>query len=456
MTEEDIKTERINNPDGTYIVKTSYREYDDNGWKSTSEKYDKFNNFLSGEYYQDNDFKVLGQKTVKTTYYNGSYRYTKTRTIPDQNGWFIINEFFDGNNELISGIYETLPKDANQVILKETIKYNNDGTYERCCSYLKQKKDADYLSFVEQYNSNNEFISTKLYRDKNFMDLFYSCNREPLSKNHYIDKVIEDNTIGYNNYKSRTIEVVADEHIEKELYYKNKDYTGLIASSHSYINSNGNWEQQMVYEDEQDGWYSSLFERDKQDNIIKQVWFVDSNMQQPYCEQTFEYQDKDNYICKTFYHKSLKKEEHHTIKYYSNGILVKTLYYMILHFIDSDLNRLYATDTYEYLPNGDSVVHRVFEEKYKDTDMMSMIEYKNKNNPNTNCLCYTDKNFKNPLCKSWIKYIDDYGIRLTIYDQMQDGFNTEIEKLDRDKNLISKKQYKVNYAIAKFLFMIAR
>lgn len=444
------------NKDGSYTVKNTYDNCDENGWKSSIEKYDKNHNLIHGEYYQDNDYKTLGQTTIRKTYKNGSYKDIKIRTIPDENGWFVMKELYDRNYNFISGIYETLPKDDNQIILKVKWKYNDDGTHDRYCSYIKQEKGKGYLSYIEKDSSNDEYISSKFFKDRHFKKLYYSCNKETLSENHYIDKIIEDNVFNGEQYKSCTFESITDEQIEKERYYKNKDYTDLIASTYKHINNNGNSEKQIIYENDQGGWYSTIFERDNQSNITRQVWYIDKDMQQPYCEQVLvEYKDNDNYAYKTIYYDNTDPKEYYTItkqfyiEYYSNNKVYKTLYYK-----DKEFSQLQATETYEHLPKGKSVARAVFEEPYKN--MQSIVEYKNKDNKSFYCLGYTDRNFETLFRRTWVKYTKKYGIRLRIYANMQDGFNTEIEKYDKGRKLIYCKQYKVNYIIARLLFLFAK
>ena len=177
-------------------------------------------------------------------------------------------------------------------------------------------------------------------------------------------------------------------------------------------------------------------------------------MKEPYCEQLTEYQDPENYTCKTFYHKKAKEESYHTTKYYNNGKLTKTLYYTIVHYEVNDLNMLFATETYEYLPNGNSVMRTVFENKYDD--MLSLIEYRNEKDHSSYGFNYTDKNFKTPFRRTWSKLIDNCNIRLKIYNKMQDDFNTEIEKLNMNNTVIYRKRYKVNFIIAQLLFKLAK
>ena len=439
---------------GSYTVKTTYANCDENGWRSTLETYDEEHNFLYGEYYQDDNFTAIGQKTIRKYYKNGSYRDIKKRTVPDNNGWFVINQLYDKNNNFLSGRYETLSKDNNQIILKETWKYNNDGTHERYCSYIKQVKGKDYLSYIEKYNSNNEFLSSKFFKDRYFKKLYYSCNKETISENHYIDRIIEDNVFNGEHYKSRIFESITNKQAEKEKYYNNKDYTDLLVSTYKYINSNGNPEKQIIYENNQGGWHSTVFEKDRQGNITKQIWYIDKDMQQPCWEQLLEYLDDNNYAYKTIYYGTSGSKDYYTfqkkfyIEYYSNDKVVKAVCYK-----DNKFTQLLATETYEYLSKGESICRVVFEEHYKD--MQSIIEYRNKDNYSTYCLGYIDKNFENLFRRTWIKYHKDYSIRLRIYDKMQDDFNTEIEKYDKKENLIYRQSYSVNYVLAKLLFFFA-
>ena len=57
--------------------------------------------------------------------------------------------------------------------------------------------------------------------------------------------------------------------------------------------------------------------------------------------------------------------------------------------------------------------------------------------------------------RTWIKYKDPYKLFLRIYEQSKDGYLSEIEKYDNDKNLIYKKQFKFKGVLAKILFFFA-
>ena len=436
---------------GSLTRKTSFTKCDNNGWKSTLEKFKANNEFYYGEYYRDDNFKTLGQTTSRKYYKNGNYRDIKKRIADGEE--FRMNELYDSNNRLLAATYKDFYKENNKTTLwKNKCKYNNDGSYECRTSYIKQAKGSDYLSCIEIFDSNGQHTSTRYYRDRNFRKLNYIWELEILSE----DKHAVCKTTYYNLYNQPcilyTTETVSDADTEKTkekqyFYDKNGDLV-LRNTTYKFTNDKGNKEEHL-YKNYQDDWLPGVREIDKDGNVIKCSAYLDNNMQQLCYEKTFEYQDKKTYTCKTILHSNSEKVNYNTIEFYNNKKLTKVLYYK-----DQDFKELYAADTFEYLPNNRSIRCTVFEEPYHK--MFSMIKYYKKDKRWTYALGYLDKNFNVLFCKTRVKYTKNHQIILRIYSKKQDGYNTEIEKYDNDKNLVYKKSYNLNYLIARFLFLFLR
>ena len=442
--------------DGSYITKISYEKCDENGWKSTIEKYDKNNNFLSGEYYKEKDFKNIGQKTIRKYYKNGNYKYIYKRTVPTENGWYDCEELYDKYNRYLSGICKTGSKEPNQIIMNDSNVYNADNSYTYYVSYQKQDCDKNYLSYKEEYDNNARCMSSEFYKDRKYKQRYWSCERKYIKDNHYIDSIVTtDCTDNNEQYKSYTEEVNSDENWEKNKFYKNEDFTDLLASTYKYKNQNGNTEKQILYENDQNGWCSTIYEREKDTNRrLKQIWYVDKEFQNLYTEGYATY-NEDGYTVKLVYHKQKKEfgsniELCSRIEYYNkNNKIVKRC-----SFKDKEFSQLYATDTYEYLKNKTVIRKTRFKEMHENHQ--SGIEYSNKKEEVVFCKSYTDKDFKNLYRTTWIKYKQKGKILLRIYAQKQNQYSSEIEKYDKNKNLIYKKQYKFKGILAHILFWLAR
>ena len=437
--------------DSSCITKTSYEKCDEDGWKSTIEKYDKNNKFLYGEYYLDKDFKNIGQKTSKKYYKNGNYKYIYKRTVPTKNGWYDCEELYDKDNKYLSGIWKTSPKEPNQIIMKDLDVYNADNSYTYYVSYQKQDCDKDYLSYKEEYDNNARYISSEFYKDRKYKKRYWKCNRKYITDNHYLNRIITtDFTDNNEQYQSYIEEINTDEKWEKSQFYRNEDFTDLLVSTNKYINKNGNTEKQLVYENDQNGWYTTIFEREKETNRrLKQIWYVDKKFNNIYTEGYATYNEDGSYIVKFVFHNPKRKYSSGIEYYNSNNKLVKRF-----SFKDKEFSQLYATDTYEYLKNKTVIRKTIFEEMHENH--LSGLEYSNKKEEVVFCKSYTDKDFKNLYRVTWIKYKQKGKILLRVYAQKQNQYSSEIEKYDKNKNLIYKKQYKFKGILAHILFWLAR
>ena len=442
------------------INKIVFEKPYDYSWLSIIEKYDKDHNLIYGEYYKDKDFKILDETKKRKTYKNGSYRDIIKRTIPDEIDWhwFYEETLYDKNNRKLSIVMRTSPSEATQSTVKEWFQYHEDGSYEQ--HGVKDKISRGYQSYISKYNNNQELITTIFYKDSKFKNVYSIAIREPSKQDHYRTKNIEDDYFYNEHYKSYTQE--ANFHIinnvnslcTEQHYYKNADFTELLVSRYYVFNKNINkYEVLIEYENDQGGWYSKLIVKDHiyydKSKIFAQKWYVDKECNELFAEENTEYLDDNDYICKRICYKDLKDGEYHFIEHYKNNKLVKKMYYK-----DKKLTQLYATEKYEYFPNGKQIVKTVMEELYKNE--LSSIEYSNNKDEITFSKGYIDKEFKNLNRKTWIKYIKNYQIRLRIYTQKQGEIYTEIEKYDKNKNLIYKKQYQFKGILAHTLFWLAR
>ena len=262
--------------------------------------------------------------------------------------------------------------------------------------------------------------------------------------NQYINLNIEG-----VNYKSYKIEIMPYKNLRKEYYYSNQDYTELTATIYEYKHDNDNTEKQIIWKNTNEEWQSVIFEYNTKGKIVRFRAYSDKDMTNLVSEDIYEYESDEIYSCRKILHKNLEVNEYQIIEYYKEDRIAKKLYYKDINF-----NKLFATQAYEYLQNGKSITNVVFEELYKN--IYSLKEYRNKEGKSTYCLGFTDKCFKSLCGKKWIKYNKLYIIGLKTYTKKQDGYFSEIEKYDMNKNLIYKKHYKFKGILAHILFWLAR
>ena len=122
--EEDIKQtvqeERIDNPDGSYKIKTVFKRTHTDGFSSYIENFSNDGKYLSGEYYKDEEFK--------------------------------------------------------DITVKQRIEYQENGNIDVYKTYLDSTDN--YKSSIETYNKDKELLAQQKFSDENFTDLINSEGRE--------------------------------------------------------------------------------------------------------------------------------------------------------------------------------------------------------------------------------------------------------------------------------------
>lgn len=434
--------EKINNNDGSYIEKYKYNKPDENGWLSTIEKFNSNSVFYYGEYYSDDKFSDLGLIQKRKYKKDGARVDLLNYKDVKYKGWLSACEKYNQNSDFIYGIYY---KKDNFKQLDYEIKRveSKDNSY---IDYYKYPKD-DFPFIAQYYNEKGEKYCTKWFKDSKFK---HECAEAlvEISDGTEIKKVVYDGVLGGLKYKSYIQETNSNEQVVK--FYNNKDFKDLLCISKVFNNEDGNIEEQINFEVEHSKWNSTRFIKDKNtNNIIYQEWFNEKDFKDFGCSSTLEYNQNGSYIEKVFYGDILKKDCYNEIVYYSEtGQKLKREYYT-----DKDYKELFASEKYEYGKN--SMYSKVIYEKPYKQNILSAIEYSDKNNKRYYAVAYTDNDFKNIYRKTWVKYPKDGKMFLRIYAEKQNGYYSEIEKFDKNKNLIYKHQYKFKGILPKIFFCLS-
>lgn len=430
------------NKDGSYQVKTHSAKPDENGWLSKIEKYNNQAYFYYGEYYEDDNFSKLGLVHKRKFAKNGEYTDKLSYTDKKYKGFLSAIEKYDKEGNYTFGKYFEQPN-YKKLSYTQQRKHNKDGSYYDYFRHCTQRDKT--LSEIQFYNSKYICYCHKWFTDKNFKHQ-YAINNIDTNNGITIHKVkYEGMTLGIK-YKSYITEEQKDITLTK--YYKDDNFKDLVLTEHRYTNADGNNECKAVCETNTNGFLSTLWVKEKNTGKdIYQEWFEDKEFKESYCKKNYEYNEDGLYITKATY-ATLSENCYNAIAYYN----AQEKIYKKEYFKDSELKELYATEKYVYENDNYYQQHTVFTEPYKE--YLSCIEY-NKNDKAFYAISYFDNEYKNIYRRTWIKYKDPYKLFLRIYEQSKDGYLSEIEKYDNDKNLIYKKQFKFKGVLAKILFFFA-
>lgn len=341
-------------------------------------------------------------------------------------------------------------KNFRILIYSEKREYSESGEYTRIQIY-EQEQDG-WKVVVTKVNSDNKVLSKLFYKDDTLKDIVIQATIEYFEDGTSLEKQVDYSRnyscIVKKDNKNRPIEEVDGD--AKYTFYKNKDFKDLLCISKEFNNEDGNIEKQINFEVEHRKWNSTRFIKDKNtNNVIYQEWFNEKDFKDFGCSSTLEYNQNGSYIEKVFYGDILKKDCYNEIVYYSEtGQKLKREYYT-----DKDYKDLFASEKYEYGKN--SMYSKVIYEKPYKQNILSAIEYSDKNNKRYYAVAYTDNDFKNIYRKTWVKYPKDGKMFLRIYAKKQNGYYSEIEKFDKNKNLIYKHQYKFKGILPKIFFCLS-
>jgi len=223
MAEEvkPIKTERIDNSDGTYTVKKVYYT------NTAMVTYDKFDRVLCTYWYKEESCtNLIG--TLHRDYDeqgNCTEYFVNDTPLPPRNQLSEIHALNNNYQLLSSKIFKD--KEFSELIAICNFEYKEFGDYIQYTVYEQPQERNGYLSEIKEYNAKRkEFISTTYY-DKEYKNL---CEKEyrKYNKNKTMYKTkAQFETAQFDLYYSIINCVNEINNIKKTFYFIDKDYKQL-------------------------------------------------------------------------------------------------------------------------------------------------------------------------------------------------------------------------------------
>ena len=485
MSEEikPVKSERIDNIDGSYIVKEIF-DKNVNGVLSQILYYNQQELLVKKQYFSDKIFKnILCTSKYK---YNDDKSWTEYDVYAqDQGGWKSITGTFDSKKRQTSSKTYSDKKFKN-LIKEATRKYNKNGSYEentidynsklKAISYFNKKgqeKKRDVYDINSQkllykatvikylkngniifyylpdnvetlYNNDKEWkiLVEKQYKKSGFKGLDYTYFYTYLDNGYYERKTVFENT---NCCESKC---VIEKFDKNDRLVERKDYKDKKCKKLYYTEKqqkNGYTICSEVFEVAQGEikYYSTKWKNDKENNSIWQKFYADKNFSELLSTHSFEYHKNDVMIRKIVYKKLHLDRFLSKIERYKKGKIISKKLYK-----DNCFNELLRKCKYIYLQNGNSVdicteknppsKHAVFWVRVED-NAGNMIEeigkFKTKTDPRSKSVIqitkgntqyrifYKDSNFKKVLLKAKTIYSKDKNsyVRKSIFYEVNDG-----------------------------------
>ncbi|MBP3925077.1 hypothetical protein J6E39_07550 [bacterium] len=212
-------------------------------------------------------------------------------------------------------------------------------------------------------------------------------------------------------------------------------------------NSDGTYTVKYVFENNQD--YLSQIELYTADNkLLESDWYIDDSFNNILTKEINNSEENTTIIIR--YYDEINTYKTEKIFYNEYDIVTKIEYYH-----DENLEKLYAIEEYEYLLFGIKQ-KTVFEQEHNG--YFSCIEFCNLKGQIYKGISFYDRNYSNIYRTSKIKYLkNDNIIILRLYFKKQNAnYFSEIEKFDKNKNVVYKKRYKFKGLLAYILFWFAK
>lgn len=212
-------------------------------------------------------------------------------------------------------------------------------------------------------------------------------------------------------------------------------------------NPDGTYTVKSIF-DKNANYLSEIENYTKDNELIEAIWYRDSNFSNIYCKQTNNLDQNTTIIYR--YYNDIDDYKSEKRFYNTYNVIDKVEYYF-----DYELKKLYAIEKYIYRPFHVEM-HTVFEQEHNG--YCSCIEYDKLNGKVYKAVTFYDKCYKNVYRKTKLKYLENSNVVvLRIYSNKKENkYFSEIEKFDKNKNSIYKKQYKFKGILAHILFWFAR
>ena len=402
MSEEikPVKSERIDNPDGSYVVKEVFDENPD-GFLSWIIQFDKKERPVKFQEFFDKEFKEL--------------YITETRKYDIFNSWI---------SDVIQENYPVRVK-----------RYYKNGKLIKEENYNKEKNELSYIKFFKYYKNGQYKIIEKY--DKNFYDI------------HTYDA--DGNWIKWEmNSEKRIVEwqYINKQKCKETVYENNK-----IKSSTDFIYGEKNQisEEKTIYytpEKEEDKYFSKIRKYNINDKYTEIKYFIDNNFENLLKTEKISDDEKNvtmgNYIV----------PYHNILSYITESLNNGCNWYL---YKDSNFKQIYYKIIKEYY--DEKVKERIITEKptkgsiphfnFEISEYFMAIEaiFSKKQ---LDVIFYSDKELKMPVCYSTQRYLRKSNTCLFYNSYPQENY-VEVRKYKNEK-LIYVKQYKKFKFLAKLRY----
>ena len=502
---QSINEERIDNPDGSYTVKTVFKREHTGGFSSYIENFSADGKYLNGEYYNDENFSdvVVKQKIVYQD--NGNIEVYKSFQ-KDVNDYKSFIETYSPDNVLLA---QQKFNDSNfkDLVTSEVREYNEDGSYTMSGTYIYPEFNGRSVC-IEKVDRKGIILEetqrlTKGRRYFGTIKTIYNPETKQYSQN---TSLVEADNEGLKSYKK-----VFDNYnrLVSGEYYKTSNYGFLENKYTATYNDDNSYTAKFVYNNPVNGWYSIEENYDCDGNYQSSKGYYDKNFKKLGWSESRTFNDDGSYISDISYEYSNHNGNSQSLKYNSEGKFIEGIYYSdkefktILKTIRVEYNDdgtyyryiVYdKADSFEFLPakrlfdaKGKEYKRELYEDKsfqklvyqeeyiYTNSGLSDYIigEYLDgsgytkgsfslldltRNSFIDSRYTYSDKEYKN-LIKRELYYLPSgrkgAAVKLTEYSQKQsDGSMAIIEAFDMQHKLISQKKYK-NKLLAEFLTTVS-
>lgn len=507
--EEDIKQtvqeERIDNPDGSYKIKTVFKRTHTDGFSSYIENFSNDGKYLSGEYYKDEEFKDITVKQRIEYQENGNIDVYKTYLDSTDNYKSSI-ETYNKDKELLAQ-QKFSDENFTDLINSEVREYNDDGSYTMSGTYIYPEFNGRSVC-VEKVDKKGLILEETQTLTKGRKYFGRITTIYDTENDQYVQStsLVEADNEGLKSYKkvfdNRNRLIFGE-------YYKTSNFRNLDSKYIAEYNEDNSYTAKFIYNNSVNGWYSITENYDSDGNYKSSAGYYDQNFRKLGWSEQRVFEDDGSYVSNISYENPNHNGNSQSLKYNNLRQFVSGIYYSdkefknILRTIRTEYNddgSFYKYVVYEDMRSDEFLpAKRLFDKKgkelkrelYEDKNFEKLIYEENFIYTNAG-MCdyiegrytdgsgYTKGNFsmldltRNSFIDSRYTYADEEhknlikrelyylpsgrkgaAVKLIEYSKKQDdGITAIIEKFDIQHKLISQKKYK-NKIFAEFIATLA-
>ena len=428
MSEEikPIKSERIDNPDGSYILKELYDENPD-GFLSAIIYFDKNNRLVKIEEFYDNEFKELFiTETRKYDIFNNW-----VSVVVEENYTIWQKRYYKKGNLVKEKSYD---KESNKLLWVDKFEYLKNGHYKQ----YRKSYSFTSVSFEREYDEKNQKIFNKSsINDGKWSKYFYKYENGKLVRKDFED--------GYEEYiyddKDRMVEI--KRHIKNEETYEKKEYQ-----------EDGSFIEYKVYP----LGYSATTYYDTLGKAMRWELFKDKNFKELSSLSTEEKGENNETIRYTKYVSSDKNNPIKSVKTIIDKDIFTTFSYTDTNYQNLYMKQVHSGNDFAFIdtfqaeyPCNYSFPNSEYKISTEWTSAKSKFEINFQKTSYIECF-YSDKKFQDLVCHSQQKFLKD-GYTCLFYNVYPKENFVEVQKY-KDKTLIYEKQYKKFKFLAKIRFYL--